>query len=148
MSLVSDLLRTHSDFVLTVLRVVLGVVFFAHGAQQALGWFGGYGFRATVKSFREQMGVPVPLATLAIAAEFLGGMGLIVGLLGRIAALGIAAIMLVAMLKVHGRFGLFLNWFGNQKGHGIEFHLLALAASLAIVLDGSGPWSLDSLLSG
>jgi putative oxidoreductase len=67
-----------------------------------------------VKSFQQQMGIPVPLATLAIAAEFLGGIGLILGLLGRVAALGIAVTMLVAMLKVHGRFGLFINWFGNQ----------------------------------
>jgi putative oxidoreductase len=147
-TLISDLLRTNSDIALTIVRVVLGVVFFAHGAQKALGWFGGYGFAGTVKSFKEQMGVPPPLATLAIAAEFLGGMGLVLGLLGRIAALGIAATMLVAILKVNGRFGLFLDWFGNQKGHGIEFHLLALAISVAIILDGSGPLSLDALLSG
>ena len=148
MGLISDLLRTNSDVALTIIRLVLGIVFFAHGAQKVFGWFGGYGFAATLKSFKEQMGIPVPFATLAIAAEFLGGIGLIFGLLGRIAALGIAAIMLVAILKVNGRFGLFLDWFGNQKGHGIEFHLLALAISVAIILDGSGPFSLDALLSG
>jgi putative oxidoreductase len=99
------------------------------------------------EKFSEQMEIPVPLASLAIAAEFLGGIGLIFGLLGRLAALGIAAIMLVAMLKVHGRYGLFLNWFGSQEGHGIEFHLIALALSVAIIVDGSGPFSLDALLS-
>src|ERR1039458_3341778 len=118
--MISDLLGTNSDFAVTLVRVILG-------------WFGGYGFRATLKSFQEQMEIPVPLAALAIAAEFLVGIGLIFGLLGRLAALGIAAIMLVAMLKVHGRYGLFLNWFGSQEGHGIEFHLIALALSVAII---------------
>jgi putative oxidoreductase len=148
MSLLWDLLRTNSDIAFTLLRVVLGVVFFAHGAQQALGWFGGFGFQGTVNSFKEQMGIPVPLTTLAIAAQFLGGIGLIIGLLGRIAALGIAVNMLVAMLKVHRRHGLFVDWFGTQKGHGMEFHLLAIAISIAIILDGSGAFSLDALLAG
>ena len=71
------ILRTEKDYIVTVLRVVLGVVFFAHGAQKALGWFGGPGFNGTVGMFA-QMGIGEPLAVLAIAAEFLGGLGLII----------------------------------------------------------------------
>jgi putative oxidoreductase len=69
-----------------ILRVVLGLVFFAHGAQKMLGWFGGYGFSATMDLFTGAMHIPAPLAFLAIAAEFFGGLGLILGLLTRIGA--------------------------------------------------------------
>src|SRR5881409_3223911 len=93
------LIDTDGDWVLTIVRVVLGVVLFAHGAQKLLGWFGGQGFSVTVRTFRDQLGIPAPLACLAIAAEFFGGLGLIVGLLTRIAALGIAITITVALVK-------------------------------------------------
>jgi putative oxidoreductase len=131
---------------LTVLRLVLGVIFFAHGAQKMLGWFGGSGFSATMGAFTQQMGIPAPLAFLAIAAEFFGGLGLIVGLLGRIAALGILCNMVVAIGIVHWRFGLFMNWFGSQPGEGFEYHLLAIGLALAIVMKGAGALSFDRLL--
>src|SRR5262245_34906943 len=137
------LLRTPNDFSLTILRVVLGLVFFAHGAQKMLGWYGGYGFDATMSSFTHNLDIPAPIAFLAIAAEFFGGIGLIVGLLGRVAALGIFANMLVAVLKVHDANGFFMNWTGAQKGEGYEFHLLAMAIALTILIRGSGALSLD-----
>ena len=140
------MLGTNGDWVTTIVRVVLGVVFFAHGAQLALGWFGGPGLRSTVRVFREQLRIPAPLALLSIAAEFLGGMGLIVGLLSRIAALGIAVVMIVALAAVHLKFGFFMNWFGEQKGHGIEYHLLVLALALTIIIKGAGTFSLDQVL--
>ena len=130
-----------------MLRLVLGIVMFAHGAQKVTGWFGGEGFTATMKIFTQQMGIPAPLAFLAIAAEFFGGLGLIVGLLGRIAAFGILCNMIVAMLMVHARFGFFMNWFGKQKGEGFEYHLLAIAIALAILIKGSGAFSIDRLLT-
>src|SRR2546421_1591345 len=115
------------NYALTILRLVLGIVFFIHGAQKALGWFGGYGFSGTMGFFTHQLGIPAPLAFLAICAEFLGGIGLIVGLLSRVAAFGIACNMLVALFMVHRHFGFFMNWVGSQKGEGFEYHLLALA---------------------
>ena len=141
------LINTIDDPVLTILRLVLGVVFFAHGAQKTLGWFGGYGFSATMGFFTQQAHLPAPFAFLAICAEFLGGIGLILGLLGRVAAFGIACNMIVAIAMVHWRFGLFANWAGNQKGEGIEFHLLAIAIALAIMIKGSGAFSMDRALS-
>jgi putative oxidoreductase len=99
------LLHTNHDWVLTVLRLVLGIVFFAHGAQKLLGWFGGAGFSGTKGFFTHQMGIPAPLALLAIAAEFFGGLGLIVGLLARVAAFGIICNMLVAVVMVHSHGG-------------------------------------------
>jgi putative oxidoreductase len=93
----------------------------------------------------EHLGLPVPLAFLTVAAEFLCGLGLIVGLLGRVAAVGIAFIMFAAIFMVHARNGLFLNWFGDRKGHGYEYHLLAIALAAVIVARGSGAASLDRL---
>src|SRR5579859_4888312 len=118
--MLSKLLRTHNDFALTVVRLVLGIVFFAHGAQKMLGWFGGYGFKGTMGFFTQQAHIPAPLAFLAICAEFFGGLGLLVGLLGRIAAFGISVNMVVAILMVHLPNGFFMNWGGNQKGEGYE----------------------------
>lgn len=139
------LFRTENDYSLTVLRVVLGVVFFAHGAQKALGWFGGPGFTATMDSFTK-MGVPAFLAFLVILAEFGGGLGLIFGFLSRIAALGVATVMTVAILAVHSRVGFFMNWTGAQQGEGFEYHLLALALCFAVLVKGAGALSIDGWL--
>ena len=142
------LLATSNDWTLTILRLVMGVVFFAHGAQKALGWFGGYGFSGTMDFFTHKAGFPAPFAFLAICAEFLGGIGLILGLLSRVAAFGIACNMVVAIAKIHHRFGLFMNWTGAQKGEGFEFHLLVLAIAAAIMIAGAGALSIDSLIWG
>jgi putative oxidoreductase len=140
------IVNTNDDFAITIIRLVLGVIFFAHGAQKMLGWFGGYGFSGTM-GFFTQMGIPAPFAFLAIAAEFFGGLGLIVGLLGRFSAFGVLCNMVVAILMVHRHYGLFMNWAGDQKGEGFEFHLLAIAITLAILIEGSGAFSLDRFLT-
>jgi len=137
------LIHTVDDHSLTLVRLVLGVLFFAHGAQKALGWFGGAGFNATVSGFTTHMGIPEFLAVLAILAEFLGGIGLIVGLLTRVAAFGIAVNMCVAIAVVHGSNGLFMNWQGTQHGEGIEYHLLVLAIAIELMVRGAGAWSID-----
>ena len=122
--------------------------FFAHGAQKMLGWFGGFGFHGTMGFFTQQIGIPAPLAFLAICAEFFGGLGLIVGLLSRIAAFGIIVNMLVAIATVHVHNGFFMNWYGKQKGEGFEYHLLAIALGLVILIKGAGAASIDRALSG
>ena len=141
------LVATHGDVVPLVLRLTLAVVMFAHGAQKALGWFGGDGLRRTLDSLRKS-GVPSPVAVLAIMVEFLGPLGLAVGLLTRVAALGIAAVMLGAILTVHGRHGFFMNWYGSQPGEGFEYHVLAIGLAVALVLNGAGVWSLDAVIAG
>ena len=130
-----------------LLRLVLGVVFFAHGAQKLLGWFGGYGFTGTMGFFTGSMHIPAPLGFLAIVAEFFGGLGLILGFLTRIAAFGIASNMVVAIAMVHRTFGLFMNWTGTQKGEGFEFHLLVLAITTFLMVRGAGAWSIDRLIA-
>ncbi|HKD01247.1 MAG TPA: DoxX family protein [Terriglobales bacterium] len=145
--MIRKLLATSNDGTVTLLRLAMGVVFFAHGAQKALGWFGGYGFSGTMGFFTQQMHIPAVFAFLAICAEFLGGIGLILGVFGRVAAFGIACNMVVAVVMVHARNGLFMNWSGQQKGEGFEFHLLALAIATVLMIRGSGALSLDYALT-
>jgi putative oxidoreductase len=146
-TMLRKIVNTNNDFTLTVLRLVLGLIFLAHGGQKVLGWFGGTTLGTTMNMFTQQLHIPAPLAFLAIMAEFAGGIGLIVGFLGRIAAFGIICNMLVAIFMVHSRFGLFMNWFGNQQGEGYEYHLLAIALALAILAKGCGALSIDRALS-
>ena len=141
------LIATTQDVSLTILRLVLGVVFFAHGAQKMLGWFGGYGFHATV-GFFTHIGMPAALAFLIIVTEFFSGLGLIAGFLTRIVALGVSGLMIGAIFMVHLQNGFFMNWMGSQKGEGYEFHLLALAIAAALLLRGAGPYSVDRSLTG
>jgi putative oxidoreductase len=141
------LIATDDDIATTILRLVVGVVFFTHGAQKMLGWFGGYGFSGTMGFFTGVMHIPAPFAFLAIAAEFFGGLGLIFGLLTRVAAFGIFCDMVVAVAMVHHKFGLFMNWTGAQKGEGYEYHLLVLAATVFLMIRGGGAASVDRLLS-
>lgn len=140
------LCKTNNSYAPLLARLTLGIVMFPHGAQKVLGWFGGNGFSATMDTFTQQMNIPAPLAFLAIMAEFAGSIGLIVGCLGRVAALGIATTMVVAIFMVHLSNGFFMNWHGNQEGEGFEYHLLAIGLALIVMVYGAGKASLDSLL--
>jgi len=141
------ILATTNDTTIAICRLVLGVIFFVHGAQLTLGWFGGYGFRGTMHFMTAGLGIPAIFAAVGILAQFFGGLGLVVGLLGRVAAFGIACAMIVAIIKVHLPVGFFMNWYGVQKGEGYEYHLLVLALCLLILVKGSGALSLDLVLN-
>ena len=145
--MIRRLYATDDSAATSILRLVLGVIFFAHGAQKMLGWFGGFGFAGTMNLFTSMLHIPAPLAFLAIAAEFFGGLGLIFGFLTRIAAFGIGVNMLVAILTLHGAFGFFMSWTGTQKGEGFEFHLLVLSIVAFLVIRGGGAFSVDRVLS-
>ena len=142
------LLATHAGWSHLVIRLTLAVVIFPHGAQKVLGWFGGYGFDGTMGFFTQTLGIPYPLALLAMAAEFLGPLALAAGFLTRVAAFGIATNMTVAVLLVHLPNGFFMNWSGAQAGEGFEYHLLVLGLSLALVIWGAGRASVDRALAG
>ncbi len=144
--MIESLTGTHADWIVGIARVVLGIIFFAHGAQKMLGWYGGSGLASTMRTFTEHLHLPSTLAFLVIAGELVSGIGLIVGLFSRIAALFIVLTMVGAIATVHFRFGLFMDWFGSQKGHGIEYHLLAIALALLVVVKGAGAFSLDGLV--
>lgn len=145
--MIRKLFATDDDPATAILRLALGIVFFAHGAQKMLGWFGGSGFSATMGFFTGGMHLPAPLAFLAIAAEFFGSLGLILGFLTRIAAFGIAVNMAVAIATVHGANGLFMNWTGRQKGEGFEFHVLVLAITAFLMIRGAGAFSVDRAIA-
>ncbi len=141
------MMKTSNDITPIILRLFLGAVFFPHGAQKALGWFGGYGFTGTMGFFTQKMGIPVVLALLIITAEFLGSIGLITGFLTRLSAFGIASVMTGAIFMVHLPNGFFMNWSGKQAGEGFEFHLLAIAIALSLVFTGGGGFSIDGLIA-
>ncbi len=123
-----------------------GVVILPHGLQKLLGMFGGYGFSATVEFFTST-GIPSVIAVLIVLAESFGALFLILGLISRISAAGMALIMLGAMVMVHSQFGFFMNWFGAQAGEGFEYHLLALGLALIVLVRGGGKWALDGEIS-
>jgi putative oxidoreductase len=137
-----ELLRTSHSVPLALVRFTVGFVMFLHGAQKMLGWLGGPGFSGTMGMF-ESIGIPAPFAFLAIVAEFFGGLGLMIGFLARIAAFGVMVNMIVAILLLHLRNGLFMNWTGKQAGEGIEYHLLAIGMTLAVIIGGAGAYSID-----
>jgi putative oxidoreductase len=146
-SMIRKLTATDNDIATTILRLVLGVIFFAHGAQKMLGWFGGYGFTGTMGFFTGVLHIPAVFAFLAIAAEFFGGLGLIFGLFTRVASFGVLCNMIVAIAMVHSQFGFWMNWTGTQKGEGFEYHLLLIATSAFLMIRGAGAASVDRLLS-
>ena len=147
--MLKGLLRTSDSLVDTVLRIALAVVFFPHGAQKALGLFGGHGLAATM-GFFAKMGIPPLFAALAIAAEFLGPIALFFGAFTRIASFGIFVVMATAVALVHGKLGFFMNWFGQRPAgvEGFEYHILALALAFAVTVRGAGPLSVDRSLAG
>ena len=141
------IIGTKDDYAALVLRLMLGIVFFVHGSQKVLGWFGGYGFVNTVNAFTQKMHIPFVFALLAIAAEFLGSIALLMGLFTRVAALSIGIVMVVAVGLVHWQNGFFMNWSGAQKGEGFEYHLLVIAIAAALMIKGGGSFSIDKKIS-
>jgi putative oxidoreductase len=141
------LFGTFASKSLLIVRVVLGVIFFAHGAQKVFGWFGGPGLRGVVSYFKQSLGVPAPLSVLAALTECFGGLAMIVGLLVRPAAVGLIVVMLVAIATVHWRNGFFLNWsLESGKGHGFEMNLALIGMALAVLVGGGGALSIDRLI--
>lgn len=145
-SFLSALVRTDTALTPAILRLSLAAVIFPHGAQKLLGWFGGYGFTGTMGFFTGTMGLPWLLALGVILIEFFAPLLLLVGAGTRIAALGLGTVMTSAMLLVHIQNGFFMNWFGTQKGEGIEYFLLAIGIALALAVSGGGRWSVDRIV--
>lgn len=143
---VRSLVATGDSFAPTVLRLALGFMILPHGLQKTFGWFGGYGFQGTMGWLTGTVGAPWIFAFLAILAESVGALMLIAGFGTRLAALGLGGVMLVAAWT-HRANGFFMNWTGTQAGEGIEFHLLALAMVVALLILGGGKWSLDARLA-
>jgi len=140
-------LRTDDDVSALVMRLTLALVFFPHGAQKVLGWWGGPGASATIQGLAK-MGLPPVVTVLLMAAELGGSLLLILGFFTRLAALGIGCVMTAAIFMVHSKVGFFMNWAGTQKGEGFEYHLLALGLAIALLIKGGGAFSVDRALAG
>lgn len=134
------------DVSLLITRVGLGIVMAAHGAQKLFGWFGGYGYDGTVEFFTGVIGLPYLLALGIILLESIGMIALVVGAFTRVLSGALILIMLGAIFTTHISNGFFMNWSGTQSGEGYEFHLLVLALSTVLTLNGAGAYSLDKLL--
>lgn len=143
-----ELFGTYPSWSLLIVRVVLGVIFFGHGAQKLFGWFGGYGLKGTIGYFQQALKIPAPLTVLCALTECFGGLAVLVGFLSRPAALGLAIVMLVAIAKVHIPNGFFINWSLQQgKGHGYEMNLALIAMAAAVFVGGGGAVSVDRLIN-
>jgi putative oxidoreductase len=144
---VHRVLATRARWSPTMTRVAFGTTMAAHGAQKLLGWFGGSGYDGTMSFFVDTIGMPAPLGTLVILLESFGALAVVAGLATRPIALGLAAVMLGAVLTVHLPAGFFfMDWFGQQHAEGIEFFVLAIAMCGSLMIDGGGRWSLDRVL--
>jgi putative oxidoreductase len=141
------LLSTPNDLTLTLARVILSMIFFAHGSQKMFGFFGGRGVAGTIAIFEQTMGIPAPLTVLAMTAEVFGAIGLFFGLFSRVAASGVLVVMIVAPFANHLYPNFFMNWQGRQMGEGYEYHLLAIALIVTVLVRGGGAFSLDRLIA-
>ena len=141
------LFQTDDGWAGLILRLTLGLVMFPHGAQKMLGWFGGFGFDGTMGFFTQKMGLPWLISLLIIIGESFGSLALLAGLLTRFTAASLAVIMFGAITLVHLPHGFFMNWFGQQKGEGFEYHLLVIGIAAALLVTGGGKWSIDGELA-
>ena len=138
--------QTNESNASTIIRIVVGLILFPHGAQKILGWFGGYGFNGTMGFLTGTAGLPWIIAFLVIAIEFFGAIALIVGFATRIVAVGIISLFTGIIATSHLQNGFFMNWNGNLKGEGYEFHLLIIGMAIALLVSGAGKWSVDYAL--
>jgi putative oxidoreductase len=137
---------TNENVTATIIRIVLGMILFPHGAQKMLGWFGGYGFNGTMGFLTGTAGLPWIIAFLVIAIEFFGAIALMFGFAIRIVAVGIISLFAGIIFKSHLQNGFFMNWAGNQNGEGYEYHLLVIGMAVALLICGAGKWSVDYAL--
>ena len=142
----NTIFHSSNDWRGLILRLTLGLIIFPHGAQKALGWFGGYGFSGTMGFFTDSMNLPWLIAFMVIVIEFVGSISLIAGFASRIWSAWTIVLMLGIILTSHIDNGFFMNWFGNQKGEGYEYHLLVIGLSVATLINGSGKYSVDKSL--
>lgn len=138
--------NTKNDLTGLITRLTLGLILFPHGAQKMLGMFGGYGFTGTMGFFTDTMHLPWIVGLLVIIIEFMGALSLIAGFASRIWSALIIILFLGIIFTSHLDNGFFMNWFGNQKGEGYEYHLLIIGLSLATLFNGSGKYSVDGNL--
>lgn len=146
-SFTKTILNTTDSWEQLVIRVTLAMVIWPHGAQFLLGWFGGFGFTNSMGYLTGPAGLPWLVGFMVIMIQFFGSLMLLLGCLTRVAALGMLGMGIGMIFSGHVEHGFFMNWTGNQKGEGFEYHLLMLAMSLALIIGGGGRYALDKTFS-
>lgn len=146
-NLVQTILKTHPNIGFSIARLTLGLVILPHGAQKLLGLFGGNGYSSTMEFFTSQMGLPGLVGFSIIMIEFFGSISLVLGFVGRLWAFSLIGMFIGIIYTTQLTHGFFMNWFGNQSGEGYEYSLLVIGLALTIVVNGSGKWSVDHLIS-
>jgi putative oxidoreductase len=139
--------KTNNDWTGFVTRMTVGLILFPHGSQKLLGWFGGPGFTNEMNFFTQTLHLPWLIASLVIIIEFFGAISLIIGFASRLWSVAVIGLFMGIILIEHIENGFFMNWFGNQKGEGYEYHLLIIGLSLTMLINGSGKYSIDRILS-
>jgi len=139
--------QTNENTTATIIRIVLGLILFPHGAQKLLGWFGGYGFNGTMGFLTGTIGLPWIFAFLVIMIEFFGALALIFGFATRIVSVGIISLFTGIVITGHLANGFFMNWTGQSSGEGYEYHLLVIGMAIALLINGAGKWSVDYALN-
>jgi putative oxidoreductase len=142
----NKLFHTDDSWAMVMLRVILGLVIFPHGAQKLLGWFGGYGFSGTMNFFTESVGLPWVIGFLVIVIEFFGSLALVAGFGTRIIAASYIALAIGIVFTSHIQNGFFINWYGNQAGEGYEYFILWIGMAIPLLLNGGGKYAADKLL--
>lgn len=139
---INALLTTRAGYGLTVVRIIVGIIFIAHGSQKLFGAFGGYGLEGTGQ-YMESIGLTPGylMALLSGSAEFFGGVAMLIGLLARPAAVVLIGLLVVAILSVHIGNGLFM------ANNGYEFALALLGGAIAVLIEGAGKLSVDGAIA-
>lgn len=144
--IVNNIIKTEQSTAVLIVRIVLGLVIFSHGAQSLIGWFGGTGFTNTMYYLTSIMQLPYIIALSVILLQFFGSILIILGVLVRPVALAISGMFVGMIVTVHLDHGFFMNWFGDKLGEGFEYHILVLALCAALMIEGAGRFSFDRLL--
>ncbi|MGN7786438.1 DoxX family protein [Niabella sp. 22666] len=139
----TKIFNTNNDWTGLAVRLTLGLVMFPHGAQKMLGWFGGPGFLKEIEHLTGHIHLPWIVAVVVIFIEFLGAIFLITGFASRLWAIAFGVLFTGIIFTAHIENGFFMNWFGNQSGEGYEYHLLVIGLCIALVINGSGKYSID-----
>ena len=137
------IIKTSNSWTPFLLRLMVGIVIFPHGAQKLMGWYGGYGFEGTMQFFTETVGLPWIVGFSVILIEVFGSIAIILGLTTRIFAFSYIGLAIGIMFSRHVQYGFFMNWFGNQGGEGFEFFLLWIAIAISLLITGGGRYSVD-----
>ncbi|WP_407527816.1 DoxX family protein [Lacibacter sp. MH-610] len=147
MKLSKTILFTNNHISGLILRLTLGLVILPHGLQLLLGWFGGYGFSGSMSYFTGAAGLPWIVAFLVIMLQSIGALLILAGAGARLMAFAYIIMFFGMIVTAHADYGFFMNWAGNQKGEGFEYHLLVMGLAVLLMLNGSGRFSFDYFMS-